>query len=1530
MKTNKIRTISSGKAILFFLFNAFLALKSYSQCAYDIYIANDQSSSVDALENTQSRQFIEQLATSLTLGNSNSESRIAVASWSSANQFQQYNFPLAGAGYTTQLSDIVNFRNAARPYNDNTDPNSALLMAWQNINITPIPGRNVPKVIILMTDAYSDQVNPGLVSLANRIKAAGIRIAVMGIDAASDNPPQNVLQTVASPGLNFTASSYSSLINNAISTIQAINSTICPSAPVPFDLTVTINSFNCTTGQVNYTVNNTGNQSFGPATLSVSFYSGNPVTNTAGLIVTHTQSGAILAAGSSGTYNFSNIALRRVKNLYAVVNLNTTGNNALPPLSYDLSARLLVAGEYNPVNNFSSVYNASGCVQAVIDVRNTGIMGCNNTANYQVQVCNTGLADANIQSLMPLTPAGFNLMNTQLLSSPAGCNSITENIQRSWGTYFGGTSSDIVMDVATDASGNVFIAGYTTSSTNIATAGAFDNTYGGAGDGFVAKFNSNGVLQWGTYIGGTGDDDVQRIAVDNSGNVYAVGYTSSTTGISSAGAFQLSRAGTEDTYLLKLNGTNGTRLWGTYYGDPNNAALEANALITVSGTDVYFVMRTATGSSNLTTNGSVHIGGDDILLAKFNSSGTRIWARLWGGTGDEQIGFGEIIADASGLYLGGATYSTSGIATGNYWDNTSPGGNVAFLARFDPANGNTVWATYADNAGALSNVTQIYIENSTNLLVTTVGTTPKLYRFSVNGGAPLLSVVVTDGIHKMAVDASGTIYTVTPTPITGLGTAGAYQVNNAGGRDILLRIYSSSFALLYASYYGDVGNEAAVVSTAIDASGNIFLTGSTTNNPSTVLATPGAHQTASAGGNQGILAKFSPFTPRGVLPAGCCALLNYVYNTSTAANGTHHTSFSVSAVKVLASDGNPVILPNTNFTLSGYTGTYDGFNGTLSTTDNVIKTATPCAISASPVVTGISFAGSPLCNQTFGTATITISNPNTDIIFSNARLLLNLTGTGAVFSGEPYNITNGLLLQSPDLSNAAYPSPGVAGQLNGRSGNQYLTIYSLPPGTSTFAIDVAMGTAASNITATVLDLPTYYNPTGSSNAAAGIGFPAPGTTPTVAITCPGPVNAGSSILLSGNATGASSIQWNSNTAGNLVNTGTLTSPQVNHTPTAMDIALGYADISLRAVSATGCDNTRVCRIVINNIQRDFGDAPVSFDLGTMQTPVAAASTKLAGLYLGAIDPDVESIAQPSIACDGDGNDEEGLGFYPATVAGQSHLEFDVEITNNSNKQGYLMAYIDWNEDGDFLDTDEQSTNIITVLSLTGTAIYRPSFSIPFATGPITTYVRLRLSSSAEAIRVPYGASPEGEVEDHVIDLTILPVELINFKATASGKQVLLSWQTVTETNNDHFDIERSANGSGWQKIGTMNGYGNSAQLRTYSSTDYHPYDKSNYYRLRQVNSDGSFGYSAVRQINFESEDIVSVYPNPVKDQLHIVSNSSNINYDVSITNIAGQELLRKNKVSNGSAITVTHLPAGIYIVKLFYQEQPKYFKIIKQ
>ncbi|HKO78796.1 MAG TPA: VWA domain-containing protein, partial [Chitinophagaceae bacterium] len=343
---NRIRTISSGKGILFFLLCTFVALKSRSQCGQDIYIANDQSGSVDSRENMQSRQFIEQLALAFPLGNANTESRIAISSWGWTNEFQQYNFPSAGVGYTTSLSDIVSYRNSPKPFNGGTDPYVALLKAYQNINLTPVAGRNVPKLIILMTDAYSYQVNSNIISLANLIKAAGYKILVLGVDAASLNPPQPILQAVASPGLNFTASSYDALINNAVGTVQQAIAQICPVVTPPFDLTVAINSFDCNTGDVSYTVSNTGGQSFGPATLNVSFYNGDPRNSTTRLFFTHSEAGVTINAGFSHVVSLTAAtmqglgytSLQGIGHLYAVVNLNTTGNNAAPPLPTNLTS----------------------------------------------------------------------------------------------------------------------------------------------------------------------------------------------------------------------------------------------------------------------------------------------------------------------------------------------------------------------------------------------------------------------------------------------------------------------------------------------------------------------------------------------------------------------------------------------------------------------------------------------------------------------------------------------------------------------------------------------------------------------------------------------------------------------------------------------------------------------------------------------------------------------------------------------------------------------------------------------------------------------------------------------------------------------------------------------------------------------------------------------------------------------------------------------------------------------------------------
>ena len=127
---------------------------------------------------------------------------------------------------------------------------------------------------------------------------------------------------------------------------------------------------------------------------------------------------------------------------------------------------------------------------------------------------------------------------------------------RQWGTYYGGNDVDNGNYCATDATGNVYLSGTTSSSvTAISTIGSHQSTYGGNGDAFLVKFNSSGGRQWGTYYGGVGGDNGNSCATDATGNVYLVGTTnSSLTAIATLGSHQSTYGGgTNDAFLVKFN-----------------------------------------------------------------------------------------------------------------------------------------------------------------------------------------------------------------------------------------------------------------------------------------------------------------------------------------------------------------------------------------------------------------------------------------------------------------------------------------------------------------------------------------------------------------------------------------------------------------------------------------------------------------------------------------------------------------------------------------------------------------------------------------------------------------------------------------------------------------------------------------------------------------------------------------------------------------------------------------------------------------
>jgi hypothetical protein len=183
---------------------------------------------------------------------------------------------------------------------------------------------------------------------------------------------------------------------------------------------------------------------------------------------------------------------------------------------------------------------------------------------------------------------------------------------RQWATYYGESVSDNGYSCTVDGSGNVYLAGETRSTSDIASGG-HQNTIGGSWDAFLVKFNSAGVRQWATYYGGSGNDYAYYCVVDGSGNVYLLGQTASTSGIASGG-HQNTFGGQFDAFLVKFNSA-GVRQWGTYYGGSGHDIAHSCAL---DGSGSVYLAGQTLSTSGIASGGHQNtIGGSwDAFLVK--------------------------------------------------------------------------------------------------------------------------------------------------------------------------------------------------------------------------------------------------------------------------------------------------------------------------------------------------------------------------------------------------------------------------------------------------------------------------------------------------------------------------------------------------------------------------------------------------------------------------------------------------------------------------------------------------------------------------------------------------------------------------------------------------------------------------------------------------------------------------------------------------------------------------------------------------
>ncbi|TFJ82991.1 hypothetical protein NSK_005680 [Nannochloropsis salina CCMP1776] len=361
------------------------------------------------------------------------------------------------------------------------------------------------------------------------------------------------------------------------------------------------------------------------------------------------------------------------------------------------------------------------------------------------------------------------------------------------------------------------------------TVGSTTLTSPGSTDIFIIKLDSSGSPVWATSFGGTSNDIGFAIAVDASGSSYTTG---NFRGSMTVGNTTLTSAGGTDIFIIKLD-SSGSPVWATSFGgtsidDGRAIAVDASGSSYTTGN---FEKSMTVGNTTLTSAGLF-----DIFIIKLDSSGSPVWARSFGGIGND-IGRG-IAVDASG-----SSYTTGefrGSMTVGSTTLTSVANTDIFIIKLD-SSGSPVWATSfgatindvgraiavdASGSSYTSGEFQGSMTVGSTTLTSAGGTDIFIIKLD-SAGSPVWATSFRgtsfDIGYAIAVDASGSSYTTGS--FQGSMTVGSTTLTSAGGTDIFIIQLESSGSPVSATSLGgsstDLGRGIAV-----DALGSSYTTGS--------------------------------------------------------------------------------------------------------------------------------------------------------------------------------------------------------------------------------------------------------------------------------------------------------------------------------------------------------------------------------------------------------------------------------------------------------------------------------------------------------------------------------------------------------------------------------------------------------------------------------------------------------------------------------------------------------------------------------
>jgi Beta-propeller repeat len=402
-----------------------------------------------------------------------------------------------------------------------------------------------------------------------------------------------------------------------------------------------------------------------------------------------------------------------------------------------------------------------------------------------------------------------------------------------YSTFLGGSSADLGIACALDSSGDLHLTGVTGSEDFPITQGVVQPHFaGGDGsicfgspcDGYVAKLSPDGArLIYSTYVGGSGDESLGGIQVDQWGDAVVAGSTSSTDFPATPGAFQTKNAGGVDAVVAKLNATASSFVYSTYLGGKGDDGAGEPGLAVDSNGNAY--VEGVTNSTRFPTTPRSfqrrYAGNGDFFVTKLDPTGSRlVHSTYLGGSGPE-VALNGTTVDASGnAYIVGTSCSTDFPVT--------PG---AFQTK-DAGDGPSCFGSITDDL-ADGTVTELNSTGSALVFSTYLGGKGLE---ELGGGQTDASGHVFVGGVSSSID-----YPVTPD---------AFQRTNHGGPDrfdgTITELASDGSRLIFSTYWGGTGDDLTEAG-ALDGSGNLYVTGCTAS--SDFPTTKGALQRTFAGGD---------------------------------------------------------------------------------------------------------------------------------------------------------------------------------------------------------------------------------------------------------------------------------------------------------------------------------------------------------------------------------------------------------------------------------------------------------------------------------------------------------------------------------------------------------------------------------------------------------------------------------------------------------------------------------------------------------